>query len=161
MILMNSRNVSFFAALALVSSAFAGTTNPTTSVTSRHVASMTSPFLFATLDVDRDGVLSAAEQAYAAITLSALDVDGDGVISSTELAGPARTHPSRLGANAVVQSVAYRAASDLNLLIQLDANQDGILQAFELANAASSLRELDSNRDGVLTRSEVLLRVQA
>jgi len=158
---MNSRNVSFFAALALASSAFAGTTNPTTSVTSRHFASLTSPVLFAALDLDHDGVLSATEQAYAAITLSALDVDGDGVISATELAGPARTRPSRRGANAVVQSVAYRPVSDLNLLIQLDANQDGILQAFELANAASSLRELDSNRDGVLTRSEVVLRVQA
>ncbi len=161
MTLMNSRNVSLFAALALVSSAFAGTTTASPSVAPRHVASLTSPVLFAALDLDHDGVLSSSEQAYAGITLSALDVDGDGVISSAELAGPARTHSSRRTANAAVQTVVYRPVADLNLLIQLDANHDGILQAFELANAASSLRELDSNRDGVLTRSEVLPRVQA
>lgn len=157
---MNSRNVSFFAALVLASSSFAATAT-TTESTPRRTSTLTSPVLFAALDLDHDGVLSTTEQSYAAITLSALDVDGDGVISSNELAGPARTQTSRRGASAEVQFVAYRPVSDLNLLIQLDANHDGILQPFELANAASSLRELDSNRDGVLTRSEVLPRVQA
>lgn len=43
----------------------------------------------------------------------------------------------------------------LNLMLALDANHDGDIQAMEVANAASSLKQLDANGDGELTPGEL------
>lgn len=40
------------------------------------------------------------------------------------------------------------------LFVALDANQDGVLDATELANAVAALKKLDRNRDGRLTPEE-------
>jgi hypothetical protein len=41
------------------------------------------------------------------------------------------------------------------LLLALDTNKDGKLDATEIANASKSLRTLDANNDGELTQDEI------
>lgn len=41
------------------------------------------------------------------------------------------------------------------LLIALDANKDGVLDATEIANASAALLQLDKNKDGQLTFEEL------
>lgn len=40
------------------------------------------------------------------------------------------------------------------LIVVLDANADGVIDAAEIANAAESLKKLDKNGDGKLTQEE-------
>lgn len=112
--------------------------------------------IVAALDTNRDGVLSAAEIANAAVTLQALDTNGDGVLSVAELRGelpPAR----RVAATEATSRPARapRPGIGFTLAFTLDANHDGEVQMLEVANAASSLRTLDLNRDGQLTPDEL------
>jgi hypothetical protein len=125
------------------------------------------------MDLDRDGALSATEVTQAPITLGGLDTDGDGSLSSAELhpgrGGPRR--PDRAGSPAADQRPGRpngtgptrpegRAAlgraypADL-VMLALDANEDGILAAAELANATRSLGALDGNQDGQLSPDEL------
>jgi hypothetical protein len=41
------------------------------------------------------------------------------------------------------------------LIAVLDANQDGVLDAQEIANAANALKTLDKNNDGILSLEEL------
>ncbi len=102
--------------------------------------------LFAALDSDHDGVLSAREIVAAPMTLATLDLNRDGVISSDEW--QATTTDSRIARGT-------RTGVSFNLLVALDANQDGKIQAMEVANAVASLKQLDLNADGALTRDEL------
>ena len=102
-----------------------------------------------------------------------LDTDGDGSLSSAELhphrGGPRR--PAHAGAPAADQRPGRPAGesrrgpaahagtprahpSDL-VMLALDANEDGVLAAAELANATRSLGALDGNQDGQLTPDEL------
>lgn len=104
-----------------------------------------SPIL-AILDADQNGSLSAAEIAAAPTALAGLDRDGDGAISVAEWrAAEARGRVAR-DSRVVVTS---------NLVLTLDANHDGDIQAMEIANAVSSLKRLDANHDGELSRTEL------
>lgn len=152
---MNRHNAALLAAFTLVTASFVPSLGAAVEAPARRNFALTAPTLFPVLDSDRDGILSPAEQANAAIALRALDTDDDGVISATELAGPVRTGLSRRGLSMTASALTYRPTSELTLLVQLDANHDGVIQPLELANAASSLRNLDSNQDGVVTRNEV------
>jgi len=98
------------------------------------------------LDTNHDGTVSADELAAAPVALAALDLNEDGVISPDErqtlnVAG----RPMRVGTSTIA----------FNLLLALDANHDGSLQALEIANAVSSLEQLDRDGDGQLTPGEL------
>jgi hypothetical protein len=41
------------------------------------------------------------------------------------------------------------------IVVALDPNRDGVIDATELANASAALAELDANNDGELTRDEI------
>ncbi|HTA94990.1 MAG TPA: EF-hand domain-containing protein [Verrucomicrobiae bacterium] len=41
------------------------------------------------------------------------------------------------------------------IMLALDVNHDGVIDADEIANASAALKTLDKNGDGVLTRDEV------
>ncbi len=41
------------------------------------------------------------------------------------------------------------------VIVVLDANQDGVIDATEIANASNALKTLDQNGDGQLTRDEL------
>jgi hypothetical protein len=98
------------------------------------------------LDADRDGTLSAHEIAMAPMRLAALDLNDDGLISPSE----------RRTTNAEGQPVrAWHGATAANIVLTLDANQDGDLQWLEITNAVSSLKRLDLNGDGMLTPDEL------
>jgi hypothetical protein len=125
------------------------------------------------MDLDRDGALSATEVSQAPITLGGLDSDGDGALSTAELhphrGGPRR--PAHAGATATDQrpgrpahTGAHRPAAHAGpprahsgdlVMLALDANEDGVLAAAELANATRSLSALDGNKDGALSRDEL------
>ena len=49
-----------------------------------------------------------------------------------------------------------RPPPPMPLMIALDVNHDGIIDAQEIANAATALKTLDANGDGKLTREEYL-----
>ena len=125
------------------------------------------------MDLDRDGTLSATELVQAPITLGGLDTDGDGSLSATELhpgrggarrpahAGTPAAHP-RPGRPAgagtdrpAPDTGAPRAHPSDLVMLALDANQDGVLAAAELANATRSLGVLDGNKDGQLSPDEL------
>lgn len=112
----------------------------------RHLPARVLSPIMAVLDTDRDGTLSATEIAMAPVRLAALDLNGDGLISPDErraLNAEGRPVPAR-----------YETAAS-NILLILDANQDGELQWLEIANAVSSLKQLDRNGDGVITPDEL------
>jgi hypothetical protein len=158
---MNTRRISLLIALVLGTSTLA-TASVANADENRRRAPATPPTsLLSVLDLDRDGVISTFEMTYAAITLNALDLDGDGVLTAAELASPVRNNPVQRGEGSVARPVSARSTAMFNLFHQLDANNDGILQPMEIANANSSLTYLDVNRDGVLSRDEILPRVRA
>jgi hypothetical protein len=99
--------------------------------------------ILAILDADRNGVLSADEIAVAPVVLTALDLNDDGIISADERAAGSRANRGPRGA--AVSSV----------LLQLDVNHDGAIQAMEVTHAASSLKRLDRNGDGQVTSDEL------
>jgi Ca2+-binding EF-hand superfamily protein len=160
-ILMNTRRISLLVAVVLGTSTFAtaSVANSDNNLRRAPVAPATS--LLSVLDLDRDGVISTSEMTYAAITLKALDLDEDGVLTVAELAARARLHSTSRTDTGTARPVSARTTAIFNLFHQLDANNDGILQPMEIANANSSLAHLDVNRDGVLTRDEILPRVRA
>ena len=154
MILMNTRRISLLVALVLGTSTLATASVADSDNNRRRAPATPSTSLLSVLDLDRDGVISTSEMTNADITLKALDLDDDGVLTVAEMmAAPARLDsPSRGSA---------RTTAIFNLIRQLDANNDGIVQPMEIANANSSLAYLDANRDGVLSRDEILPRVRA
>jgi hypothetical protein len=149
---------SLIAALALATT-LSGFAAESASSSFRGIVIPRASTLFAVLDLDRDGIISSQEIGFAAVSLIALDLDGDSFVTTNELATPGRRGASRR--NALAQPVAYRPTADLNLFVLLDANHDGILQAFELSNAPASLRQLDRNGDGALTPDEIVTTFHA
>ncbi len=141
------------------------------------------PFIAAALDANQDGIIDATEQANAPATLRALDRNGNGQLEMSEVmprlanerirpASP-QAHSRRPalpvpgdGARSVPAApphVSYEQGSVPAppppppvpaLIMALDANRDGLIDAAELANAPAALRTLDKNADGQLTPAE-------
>ena len=104
------------------------------------------PILFATLDADEDGEISAAEMAAAAEALIEIDANGDGKIT------PEEALPPKKELNPFAPKPMRRPPP---VVESLDVDQDGKLSADELENATESLLLLDANGDGELTADEI------
>lgn len=112
--------------------------------------------IFAALDSNHDGVISAAELANAPTALRALDLDGDDILTVAELRHFERNRPTT---TARTESRREPRAGNISpgflLAFALDANHDGVLQPMEIANAATSLGTLDLDGDGQITVREL------
>jgi EF hand len=100
------------------------------------------------LDVNHDGIIDSNEIANASAALLTLDKNGDGQLTTDEYLPPlpkdAPADAPRLPRPLIVKA--------------LDANDDGVIDASEIANAPAALKTLDKNADGQLTREEYLGR---
>lgn len=112
--------------------------------------------IVATLDTDKNGMLSAAEIANAPTVLAALDANDDGVLTPTELRSVALARPANNATATTARPVRMSHVSvGFYVAFALDANHDGDIQTMEIANAVSSLKTLDRNGDGELTPDEL------
>lgn len=99
--------------------------------------------VFQALDLDHDGILSAAEIQSAPASLRTLDRNGDGEIAPDEL------EPRRSDAGATPDQLVQQ-------LMQFDKNGDGILTPDELPERMQPLfTRGDDNHDGKLTADEI------
>ncbi len=122
----------------------------------RHAAHPTSGLRLTVLDLNRDGVISAAELANAPIVLSVLASESDGSVSITAMLRPRERRSGVATATGFFWPGAEKhRAVGRGLLSALDANRDGSLQPMEIANAVLSLRALDRNGDGQITADEL------
>ena len=103
------------------------------------------------LDANGDGTIAADEIANASAALKTLDTNGDGKLTSDEYRpaisrdGDQRHGPPGGG---------DRKRPMPPLDAALDANDDNIIDAAEIANAPAALGKVDKNGDGVLTADE-------
>jgi hypothetical protein len=101
--------------------------------------------LLSTLDKDHDRTISAEELAAAPTVLLDLDKNQDGKLSEDEVraASAASSGQDRRRAPGLMRMMKSHSA--------MDANEDGVLDAAEIKNAAVTLQRIDANRDGKLT----------
>lgn len=112
--------------------------------------------IFAALDSNHDGVISAAELANAPTAMRALDLDGDATLTVQELRHFERNRPVAAAPTTPRREPRTGTVSPGFLLaFALDANHDGIIQPMEIANAATSLGALDLDGDGQITMREL------
>jgi hypothetical protein len=103
--------------------------------------------LITAVDIDRNGVIDSNEIANASAALLTLDKNGDGQLTADEYLPP---RPPQAG-----QSDNEFQPPPSPVINALDANQDGVISADEIANAPALLLTLDRNGDGQLTRDEL------
>ncbi len=117
------------------------------------------------LDVNHDGVIDSNEIANASEALKTLDKNGDGQLTMDELLPP---RPQRHNNDGQTNDGDPGSGSPGDpgsstrhhpplppVVVALDANHDGVIDASELANASTALKTLDKNGDGQLTRDEL------
>ena len=105
------------------------------------------PEIFAQIDTDSDGKITAAEmEAHRAARFAAADADGDGKLSADEM---------------VAARDARRTARMTDMVTRMDTDGDGLLSAEELAEGANRrgpmdmLERLDTDGDGALSLEEL------
>jgi outer membrane protein assembly factor BamB len=105
--------------------------------------------LLSTLDQDHNKAISAEELAAAPTVLLTLDKNQDGTLSEDEVssATAAPNGQGRRRGGGVMRMMKSHSA--------IDANEDSVLDAAEVKNAAVALQRIDANRDGKLTEDEV------
>ena len=101
------------------------------------------------LDANSDGVIDAEEISNAPKSLLALDKDGDGSLSKEECMPP----PPE-GCAATKAPRGDKCPPPPPIPAALDVNQDGVIDAEEIANASAQLLTLDKNSDGQLSMDE-------
>jgi Ca2+-binding EF-hand superfamily protein len=122
--------------------------------------------VFAAIDADHDGSLSAAEIANAPAALQTLDKNADGQLTAEELRpafGPRAGRPDGPGARrdggeeARGDNAASPADDDLvSRLMAFDTNKDGALSRSELpARMQGLFARADANKDDLLTADEL------
>lgn len=119
------------------------------------------------VDVNRDGILSAAEIADAPAQLRKLDKNGDGRLTRDEaglqMGGRGgRGRGEGEGGGDEPPSPAPSAAELTDMLMAFDANHNGLLEKSEVPDRLQGLFERgDTNHDGVLTRDEITKLAEA
>jgi hypothetical protein len=142
--------------LAAAGAAFAQTSSTTTTTQSGPRRGGHGPRgnpIIRAIDTDRNHEISAAELANAAIGIRALDLNADGSVTADELR-PARPADAPERPAPPADAPAHARPTD-PVMLALDANSDGTLNATEITNAATSLAALDANKDGKLTIDEI------
>lgn len=109
------------------------------------------PPIVAAIDTNRDGILDATEVGNSAAALGALDTNNDGVLTRDELMLKGGRGPGRPDGASEGRPGPGRPP----FVGGLDANEDGTLDATEIANAPTILAALDRNADGSVTRDEM------
>jgi Ca2+-binding EF-hand superfamily protein len=128
-----------------------------------------SPILNA-VDVNHDGVLSAAEIADSPAQLRKLDKNGDGKLTQDQAGmqmmgrggGRGRGEEGGSGVGDEPPAQAPSAQDLTNMLMAFDANHDGKLQKSEVPERMQGIFERgDTNHDGVLTKDEITKLAEA
>lgn len=106
--------------------------------------------LIRTLDIDHDGVISAAEIQQASTNLAKLDVNQDGKITEDEVRPQGRNGGGGDTASASPEET-------VAMYMKFDRNGDGKLTKSEVPERMQGIfARNDTNEDGVLTREELL-----
>lgn len=123
--------------------------------------------LFALLDTDGDGVISAKELHKAVAILKALDTNHDGSITWEEVvAGSGVAHQLQMGqsdagAGAMGGGFGGKQSQAFEQFMQYDKNHDGKLTPDELPpQALALLRDADLNKDGAIDARELQIAVE-
>jgi hypothetical protein len=117
------------------------------------------PPIIMTLDANKDRVIDATEIANSPTALKTLDKNSDGQLTADEYRpqfGPPPPPPpaeGEDGTNTVRRPPPFPPSDPV--VKALDANQDGVIDANEIANAPTTLKALDKNGDGQLTKDEL------
>ena len=116
--------------------------------------------LFMALDANHDGVIDSNEITNAAASLKTLDKNGDGQLTADEyrpqFKGMQPPPPPDTSASKSTGSADGPPPPPPDPIVSaLDANQDDVIDASEIANAPSALKALDKNGDGKLTPDEL------
>lgn len=107
------------------------------------------PLLLPVLDTDKDGALSADEIANASASLLELDKNDDGQLTKKEIL-PKKPK----GKKGKKKGKAKRPGPPI-LVKTIDLDDDRVLSADEIEDAATSLLTLDTDGDGALSRKEM------
>lgn len=104
------------------------------------------------LDIDQDGVISAAEILQASANLAKLDVNHDGKITEEEVRPQGRG-----GGGGGGDTASASPEETVAMFMKFDRNGDGKLTKDEVPERMQGIfARNDTNEDGVLTREELL-----
>jgi hypothetical protein len=157
------QTITFLIGLALAGSAFTVSAQPGlgrgVSGPHRYGAQKFPPPIAATLDMDSNGVLSAAEISQAPSLLLKLDKNGDGQLTAAELC-PGGFGRGGQGCPWGGQGPGRGRGACANgqqpvLLALFDTDKDGVLGSAEINGAPAALKALDKNSDGQVTAEEI------
>jgi Ca2+-binding EF-hand superfamily protein len=119
---------------------------------------------FLALDVDKDGIISAAELANAPASLKVLDKNGDGKLTEDEVRPQMGGRGGRGGGRGDEPGETQPPSADelIKSLMAFDKNGDGQLTRDELPERMQGLFDrADADKNGILTADEIRKSAQA